>query len=67
MHRRVAVIAERDIVKQQLRRHAHLMDSRTTAHSTAQTVKAAPSRVTTGIRRIDQGATCAGCGEAVAW
>jgi hypothetical protein len=48
----------------QLRRHAHLIESHTAAQRPALTASAAPTRETTVIRRIDQGAACAGCGEA---
>jgi hypothetical protein len=37
------------------------------AHRQALTATAAPSLEATGIRRIDQAATCAGCGEAGSW
>jgi hypothetical protein len=47
-----------------LRRHAHLIASHTMAHSAALTATAAARRVTTGMRRIDQVAACAGCGKA---
>jgi hypothetical protein len=47
-----------------LRGHAHLIASHTTAQRPALTISAAPSLETTGMRRIDQGAVCAGCGEA---
>ena len=64
MHRRMAIIAERDIAELQLRGHAHLIASHTAAHSTALTTSAAPSRAATVMRRIDQGAAWAGCGDA---
>jgi hypothetical protein len=64
MHRRMPIIAQRDIPELQLRRHAHLIESQTTAHRPALTASAAPSRAITFMRRIDQGAACAGCGEA---
>jgi len=67
MHRRMAVIAQRDIAKLQLRRHAHLIASQTTAHSAALTAHAAASRDSAVMRRIDQGAACAGCGVAGPW
>ena len=60
MHRRVTVIAERDIVEFKLRRHAHLIESQTTAHSTAQAVAAAANREASGMRRMDHDAGCAG-------
>jgi hypothetical protein len=41
-------------VEGELRRHAHLIDSQTTAQSTAQTATAAARREATGMRRIDQ-------------
>ena len=43
------------------------MATQTMAQSTALTAPAAPSRATTGMRRIDHGAGCGGCGEAVPW
>jgi hypothetical protein len=61
------VIAQRDIAELQLRGHAHLIASQTMAHSPALTASAAPTRETTVMRRIDHGATCAGCGEAGPW
>jgi hypothetical protein len=64
MHRRMAIIAERDIAELQLRGHAHLIASHTAAHSTALTISAAPNRAATVMRRIDQGAAWAGCGDA---
>jgi hypothetical protein len=64
MHRRVPIIAQSDISKLQLRRHAHLIAIQTMAHRPALTASAAPSRATTVMRRIDQDATCAGCGDA---
>src|SRR6266478_2302608 len=67
MHRRMAIIAQRDIAELDLRGHAHLIASHTTAHRPALTASAAPSREMTGMRRIDQGAACAGCGEAGLW
>jgi hypothetical protein len=60
----VPVVTQRDVVELQSRRHAHLIASHTTAHRPALTASAAASRETTGMRRIDQGAACAGCGEA---
>jgi hypothetical protein len=62
MHGRVPVVAERDVAELQLRGHAHLIASHTTAHRPALTTAAAPSRAMTVMRRIDQGATWAGCG-----
>jgi hypothetical protein len=50
-----------------LRWHAHLIASHTTAHSPALTTKAAASRDSTVIRRIDQGAGCDGCGVSGPW
>src|ERR1700732_4959718 len=67
MHRRMPVVAERDIAEFDLRDHTHLIASHTAAHSTALTATAAASRDTTVMRRIDQGAACAGCGEAGPW
>jgi hypothetical protein len=67
MHRRMPVIAQRDVTKLQLRGHAHLIASHTTAHNPALTASAAPSRAATVMRRIDQGAACAGCGVAGPW
>jgi hypothetical protein len=61
------VVAQRDIVESYLRGHAHLIESQTTAQRQALTASAAPSRETTVMRRIDQGAGCAGCGEAGPW
>jgi len=45
----------------------YLIARKTTAHSAAEAMKAAASLETTGIRRIDQVAACAGCGEAGPW
>jgi hypothetical protein len=56
MHRRMAIIAKRDIAKLQLRGHAHLIASQTAPHSAALTASAAPSRAATVMRRIDHGA-----------
>src|SRR5439155_12682341 len=67
MHRRVAVIAESDVAELQLGCHAHLIASHTMAHRPALTAAAAASRATTVMRRIDQGAACAGCGVAGPW
>ena len=67
MHRRMPVIAERDVAELHLCGHAHLIASHTTAHSTALTASAAASRETTVMRRIDHGAACAGCGDAGPW
>jgi hypothetical protein len=67
MHRRMPVIAQRDVAELHLRGHAHLIDIKTTAHRTALAATAAPSLLTTVMRRIDQGAVCAGCGEAGPW
>jgi len=47
-----------------LRGHSHLIASHTTAHIAALTASAALILETTVIRRIDQGAACAGCGVA---
>ena len=43
MHRRMPVVAQRDVAELQLRGHAHLIASQTTAHSPALTASAAPS------------------------
>jgi len=67
MHCRMAVIAERDVLECELRRHAYLIESQTTAHSAAETVTAAARREATGMRKIDHDAACAGCGEAGPW
>ena len=67
MHRRMAVIAERDVAEFDLRGHAHLIATSTTAHSAALTASAAARRAVTVMRRIDQGAACAGCGVAGPW
>jgi len=53
----------------QLRGHrsphlAHLIAIKTTAQSAALTASAATSLAATVMRRMDQVATCAGCGEA---
>jgi hypothetical protein len=61
------VIAQRDIAELQLRGHAHLIDINTTAHNPALTASAAPKRASSVMRRIDQGAGCAGCGDAGPW
>ncbi|MEY9729520.1 hypothetical protein ABIA07_005421 [Bradyrhizobium yuanmingense] len=66
MHGRVPVIAEREIVKVQ-RCHRHLIASKTMPHSTAQTASAAARRPAMVMRRIDQGAAWAGCGEVASW
>jgi hypothetical protein len=58
------VVAQRDIAELQLRGHAHLIASHTTAHRTALTASAEPMRDTTVMRRIDHGAACAGWGDA---
>jgi hypothetical protein len=60
----VPVVTQRDVTELQLRRHAHLIASHTTAHSPALTASAAASRETTGMRRIDHGAACGGWGDA---
>jgi hypothetical protein len=57
------VVAQRDVTELQLRGHAHLIASHTIAHRAVLTASAAPSRDTTGMRRIDHGAACAGCGD----
>ena len=67
MHGRMPVVAERDVAKGDLRRHAHLIASQTMPHSAALTATAAASRVATVMRRIDHGAACAGCGVAGSW
>jgi hypothetical protein len=51
----------------QLRGHAHLIASQTATHSKVLTANAAPNRETKVMRRIDQGAACAGCGDAGPW
>jgi hypothetical protein len=67
MHRRMPVVAQRDIAELQLRWHAHLIAIQTTAHRPALTATAAPNRETSVMRRIDHGAACAGCGVAGPW
>jgi hypothetical protein len=67
MHRRMPVITQRDVAEFQLRGHAHLIASQTTAHMTTLTATAAARRESAGIRRIDLGAACAGCGDAGPW
>jgi hypothetical protein len=67
MHGRMPVIAERDVAKGDLRGHAHLIASQTMPHSPALTATAAARRAATVMRRIDQGAACAGCGVAGSW
>jgi hypothetical protein len=42
----------------------HIIDNSTTAHSAMLTTTATATRETTGMRRIDHGADCAGCGDA---
>src|SRR5260370_37203934 len=64
VHRRGPGVTQRDVMELQLHRHAHLIASHTAAHRPARTTSAAASRETTGMRRIDQGAACGGCGEA---
>src|SRR4051812_14145501 len=66
VHGRVTVIAERNVVEMQ-RRHGHLIARKTTPQSTAQTASAAARRAAIVMRRIDQCAACAGCGEAASW
>src|SRR6185312_12128919 len=67
MHSRVPVIAQCDVVEFDLRRHAYLIATSTTAQRPALTSSAAPNRAATVMRRIDQGAACAGCGVAGPW
>ena len=67
MHRRVPVIAQRDVFELQRRGHAHLIASQTMAQRQALTASAALKRETTVMRRIDHGAACAGCGTAGSW
>jgi hypothetical protein len=67
MYRRMAVVTQRDVAKFYLRRHAHLIATSTTTQSPALTATAAASRDSTVIRRIDQGAGCAGCGVVGPW
>jgi hypothetical protein len=43
---------------------AHLIAIKTIAQRAALTTSAAPSLAATVMRRMDQAATCAGCGEA---
>jgi len=43
------------------------MATNTIAHNTALTATAAARRESTVMRKIDQGALCAGCGEAGPW
>jgi hypothetical protein len=64
MHRRMAVIAQGDVAKLYLRRHAHLIASQTMVQRQMFTAIAALTRETPVMRRIDQGAAWAGCGEA---
>ena len=56
MHRRMPVVAQRDVAELHVRGHAHLIASQTTAHRPALTASAAPSRDSTVMRRIDHGA-----------
>src|SRR5262249_8131207 len=67
MHGRMPLIAERDVAKGDLRSHAHLIASQTMPHSAALTAIAATRRAATVMRRIDQGAACAGWGVAGSW
>src|SRR4029077_9964533 len=67
MHRRMAVVAERDITGLQSGRHAHLIASHTMAQRATLTPAAAARRAITVMRRIDQDTACAGCGEAGPW
>ena len=67
VHRRMPVIAQRDVPELHLRGHAHLIASHTTAQRPALTASAAPSREATVMRRIDKGAACGGCGDAGPW
>jgi hypothetical protein len=67
MHRRMPVIAQRDIAKLHLCGHGHLIASQTMTHKPALTASAALTRDITVMRRIDQGIGCAGCGDAGPW
>jgi hypothetical protein len=79
MHRRMPVVAQRDVAKLDLRfgldlrldlglcRHAHLIATSTTTQSPALTTSAAPKRAATVMRRIDQVACWAGCGVDGPW
>jgi hypothetical protein len=67
MHGRMPVVAQRDVAELQLRGHAYLIAISTTTHNPALTTSAAPSRESSVMRRIDQGAACAGCGVAGPW
>jgi hypothetical protein len=60
VHGRVAVVAQRDIAKLQLRRHLHFIASQTSTQSTALTAIAAANRDGTAMRKIDQVTACAG-------
>jgi len=57
----MAIIAERDVAKGELRRHDGLIASKTTAQSAAETVSAAASRPGSDMRMIDHGEGWAGC------
>ncbi len=61
------VVAQGNVTELQKRGHAHLIASQTMPHRPALTAMAALKRETTVMRRIDQGAICAGCGEAGPW
>src|SRR5215208_1758193 len=67
MYCRMPVVAQREVAELQRRGHAHLIASNTITQRQALTASAAPSRETTGMRRIDHGAACAGWGEAGPW
>jgi hypothetical protein len=65
MHRRMAVVPQRHVIESQLSGHGpHLIANQTMAQRPALTATAADRRAVTGMRRIDQGAACAGCGVA---
>lgn len=67
MHGWMPIVAQGDIAKLQLRRHAHLVASQTMAQRHALTTSAAVRRDHAVIRRIDQDTACAGCGDASPW
>jgi len=62
MYSRMAVVAERQILKLNLRAHAGPSVSNTMTHKTALTAAAIPNLATSVMCNIDQRARCEGCG-----
>ena len=63
VYRWMTVIAKCDVAEFELRGHVHLIVINTIAHKAALTARAAARRAANVMRRSDQGAACAGCGE----